>query len=185
MAVEYFDERFTTSEADELLEQREAHQKQRQARRDQLAAQIMLDGYLEAGESLKRCSSDCARRGTANDHDKLIFGCGYLGRAASRGAGTSAGHEVAIVTRSERAGRRHSSSDGYRAIVADVTEPATLRGLPAAETVLFAVGFDRVGGQIDRRGLCRRRAKRARRPALRHRPVHLHQHDRRLRQRRR
>lgn len=47
--VEYFDERFTTSEADELLSAAKLTKKQRQARRDQLAAQIMLTAYLEAG----------------------------------------------------------------------------------------------------------------------------------------
>jgi putative pre-16S rRNA nuclease len=47
--IEYFDERFTTSEADELLGRVKFTKKQRQARRDQLAAQIMLAGYLEAG----------------------------------------------------------------------------------------------------------------------------------------
>jgi putative pre-16S rRNA nuclease len=49
VAVEYFDERFTTSEADELLASVKFTKKQRQARRDQLAAQIMLAAYLEAG----------------------------------------------------------------------------------------------------------------------------------------
>jgi putative Holliday junction resolvase len=47
--VEYFDERFTTSEADEILGTAKLTKKQRQARRDQLAAQIMLAAYLEAG----------------------------------------------------------------------------------------------------------------------------------------
>lgn len=47
--VEYFDERFTTSEADALLGSVKFTKKQRQARRDQLAAQIMLAAYLEAG----------------------------------------------------------------------------------------------------------------------------------------
>jgi putative Holliday junction resolvase len=47
--VEYFDERFTSSEADELLSARKLTKKQRQARRDQLAAQIMLSAYLESG----------------------------------------------------------------------------------------------------------------------------------------
>lgn len=42
-------------------------------------------------------------------------------------------------------------ADGFRrsglsAIVADVTQPATLRSLPPAEVVLFAVGFDRRAG---------------------------------------
>lgn len=47
--VEYFDERYTTSEADEILGGTKLTKKQRQARRDQLAAQIMLTAYLEAG----------------------------------------------------------------------------------------------------------------------------------------
>jgi putative holliday junction resolvase len=47
--VEYFDERFTTSEADEFLNAAKLTKKQRQARRDQLAAQIMLTAYLESG----------------------------------------------------------------------------------------------------------------------------------------
>jgi putative Holliday junction resolvase len=47
--VEFFDERFSTVEADELLGQRKLTKKQRQARRDQLAAQVMLTAYLETG----------------------------------------------------------------------------------------------------------------------------------------
>lgn len=47
--VEYFDERYTTSQADEILGGAKLTKKQRQARRDQLAAQIMLTAYLEAG----------------------------------------------------------------------------------------------------------------------------------------
>lgn len=47
--VEFFDERFTTAEADELLSAAKLTKKQRQARRDQLAAQIMLTAYLESG----------------------------------------------------------------------------------------------------------------------------------------
>jgi putative Holliday junction resolvase len=49
MPVEYFDERFTTAEADHLLGEAKLTKKQRQARRDQLAAQIMLTAYLESG----------------------------------------------------------------------------------------------------------------------------------------
>jgi putative pre-16S rRNA nuclease len=47
--IEYFDERFTSSEADEVLGAARLTKKQRQARRDQLAAQIMLTAYLESG----------------------------------------------------------------------------------------------------------------------------------------
>lgn len=76
---------------------------------------------------------------------KLVFGCGYLGRRIAR-LWREAGHEVAVVTRS--AGRAAElASEGYRAIVADVTDAASLSGLPAAETVLYAVGFDRAAGK--------------------------------------
>jgi putative Holliday junction resolvase len=47
--VEFFDERFTTAEADVILGASHLTKKQRQARRDQLAAQIMLTAYLESG----------------------------------------------------------------------------------------------------------------------------------------
>jgi putative Holliday junction resolvase len=47
--VEFFDERFTTAEADEVLGAAKLTKKKRQARRDQLAAQIMLTAYLESG----------------------------------------------------------------------------------------------------------------------------------------
>jgi nucleoside-diphosphate-sugar epimerase len=79
---------------------------------------------------------------------KLVFGCGYLGERVAR-QWRSAGHDVVIVTRSgERADAFKKS--GYGVIVADVTQSATLAGLPAAETVLFAVGFDRsAGGSIE------------------------------------
>jgi putative holliday junction resolvase len=49
--VEYFDERFTTAEAERILDMANLTKKKRQARRDQLAAQIMLTAYLEAGAS--------------------------------------------------------------------------------------------------------------------------------------
>lgn len=47
--VEYFDERFTSAEAADILGDAQLTKKQRQARLDQLAAQIMLTAYLEAG----------------------------------------------------------------------------------------------------------------------------------------
>lgn len=47
--VEYFDERFTSADADEVLGAANLTKKQRAARRDQLAAQIMLTAYLESG----------------------------------------------------------------------------------------------------------------------------------------
>lgn len=72
---------------------------------------------------------------------KLIFGCGYLGSRVAA-LWRDAGHEVTIVTRTaERA--TGFKQLGYRAIVADVARPETLCDLPTAETVLYAVGYDR------------------------------------------
>jgi len=75
---------------------------------------------------------------------KLIVGCGYLGSRVAR-LWRDAGHEVFVVTRdAEHAGM--FSRQGYRPIVADVLRPASLVGLPAVETVLYAVGYDRAAG---------------------------------------
>lgn len=79
---------------------------------------------------------------------KLIFGCGYLGERVAR-RWREAGQDVVVVTRSAEKARA-LEQDGYQSLVADVTQPATLVKLPAAETVLFAVGFDRAtGGSIE------------------------------------
>ena len=49
LAVEFFDERFTSSEAEAILDDAELTKKKRKAKLDQLAAQIMLTAYLESG----------------------------------------------------------------------------------------------------------------------------------------
>lgn len=46
--VTFFDERFTTAEADQFLGAAKLTKKRRKARRDKLAAQIMLTAYLES-----------------------------------------------------------------------------------------------------------------------------------------
>ena len=48
LPVEFFDERFTTVEAEQVLIDAGLTSKQRKARLDKLAAQIMLSAYLEA-----------------------------------------------------------------------------------------------------------------------------------------
>jgi len=48
LPVEYFDERFTTVQAEEFLLHADLTRKRRKARRDMLAAQIMLSAWLEA-----------------------------------------------------------------------------------------------------------------------------------------
>lgn len=47
--VEYFDERYTSSQAEEILQAANLTKKRRKARLDALAAQIMLTAYLESG----------------------------------------------------------------------------------------------------------------------------------------
>jgi len=47
--IDYFDERFTSAEAETILQEANLTKKRRQARIDQLAAQIMLTAYLESG----------------------------------------------------------------------------------------------------------------------------------------
>ncbi|MEQ8788930.1 MAG: SDR family oxidoreductase [Pirellulaceae bacterium] len=79
---------------------------------------------------------------------KLIFGCGYLGsRVAS--LWLDAGHTVSAVTRSQDRAAEFRAR-GLRPIVADVTTPETLQALPDADTLLFAVGFDRGAGKSIR-----------------------------------
>lgn len=71
----------------------------------------------------------------------LIFGCGYVGHRAAR-AWHESGTSVAVVTRlGDRADAL--AQEGFQSIIADVTRPETLGQLPAARTVLFAVGYDR------------------------------------------
>ena len=72
---------------------------------------------------------------------KLIIGCGYLGQRVAR-KWRDAGKAVVVVTRSDSRAEAFRQQ-GYQAILADVTRPETLTQLPIAESVLFAVGFDR------------------------------------------
>ena len=48
LPVEFFDERFSSAQAEELLMAAELTSKQRKQRLDKLAAQIILSGYLES-----------------------------------------------------------------------------------------------------------------------------------------
>ncbi len=71
----------------------------------------------------------------------LVIGCGYLGQRAAL-IWRAHGFEVFAVTRSVRnSDRLHSL--GLQPVVADVTKPDSLKDLPLADIVLFAVGFDR------------------------------------------
>ncbi len=73
--------------------------------------------------------------------DRLVVGCGYLGlRTAKRWL--EAGMSVAATTRSKERAEEFSAI-GIQPIVADVTNPTSLEGLPQADSVLHCVGFDR------------------------------------------
>jgi nucleoside-diphosphate-sugar epimerase len=75
---------------------------------------------------------------------RLIFGCGYVGeRVAHRWR--AAGDAVTVATRSA-ARAAAFERQGFATIVADVTRRDSLAGLPPADTVLYAVGFDRGAG---------------------------------------
>lgn len=77
--------------------------------------------------------------------DKLLFGCGYVGRRVAE-RWRDQGDRVTVVTRSaERAAALRA--DGFDAIVADLVEPLVPGSLPPAASVLFAVGFDRSAGR--------------------------------------
>jgi len=76
--------------------------------------------------------------------EKLVVGCGYLGSRVAE-LWREQGSTVHVVTRSpQRAAQL--AGEGYRPVVAEVTQPCSLAALPVVSTVLFAVGFDRSAG---------------------------------------
>jgi putative Holliday junction resolvase len=54
LPVEFFDERFTSTEAERYLSAAKLTKKKRKARLDKLAAQILLTAYLESGEESRQ-----------------------------------------------------------------------------------------------------------------------------------
>jgi nucleoside-diphosphate-sugar epimerase len=78
----------------------------------------------------------------------LILGCGYLGLHVAR-RWIAAGHHVSAVTRSpSRAAELQAAR--IEPIVADVMAPESLEALPAADVLLYAVGYDRHAGHTRR-----------------------------------
>jgi len=75
---------------------------------------------------------------------KLVIGCGYLGLRVAK-LWLARGDEVCAVTRSLQKAEQFSAQ-GLRPVLADITDASSLRQLPPAETVLFAVGYDRAAG---------------------------------------
>jgi nucleoside-diphosphate-sugar epimerase len=75
---------------------------------------------------------------------KLVIGCGYLGRRVAA-LWQAQGNHVHVTT------RRFEESAVFRAqgldpVLCDVLDRASLAHLPAAQTVLYAIGFDRASG---------------------------------------
>ena len=73
----------------------------------------------------------------------LIIGCGYLGHRVAD-LWTTAGRRVLALTRNRS---EELQKFGIEPILGDVTDPTTLTVLPAASTVLYAVGLDRTSGK--------------------------------------
>src|SRR5690348_3140647 len=78
--------------------------------------------------------------------DALILGCGYLGRRVAA-RWVAAGRRVAALTRRNAAA---VAALGAEPIPGDVLDPGSLRSIPAARTVLYAVGPDRTSGKTMR-----------------------------------
>jgi len=68
----------------------------------------------------------------------LILGCGFLGERVAR-RWHAGGCEVHAVTRRDERVRTFRG-EGWIPVQADVTDPESLAGLPAADVVLYAVG---------------------------------------------
>ena len=73
--------------------------------------------------------------------NRLIVGCGYLGRRVAD-LWHRSGDAVYVVTRTGEHAAEFAEM-GLLPLVADVLVPATLDDLPQVDTVLFAVGYDR------------------------------------------
>lgn len=80
--------------------------------------------------------------------DKLIVGCGYLGRRVAR-AWLADGDRVFALTRSA-ANAANLQAMGVIPIIGDICQPESIRDLPVVNTVLFAVGYDRGSGKSQR-----------------------------------
>src|SRR5437867_977190 len=73
--------------------------------------------------------------------EKLIFGCGYLGRRVAR-HWVTAGHRVFALTRSpDRA--VELSQEGITPGIGDVQDPESLMSLLPVDTVLYCISQDR------------------------------------------
>lgn len=72
---------------------------------------------------------------------KLIIGCGFLGERVLR-LWCETGEQIHILSRLPRRAEELAAR-GLHPIVGDVCDPQSLANLPAVDTALFAVGYDR------------------------------------------
>ena len=75
---------------------------------------------------------------------KFVVGCGYLGLRVAE-IWRDAGHTVHVTTRSEQRAKE-LMRQGFEPLVIEITAPNCQISLPAVDTVLYAVGFDRRSG---------------------------------------
>src|SRR5882724_11892853 len=80
--------------------------------------------------------------------DKLIIGCGYLGRRVAA-LWHEQGHRVFATTRRVE-GATELRALGHAPVVCDVLDVDSLRSLPRVHTVVYAIGLDRSSGQTMR-----------------------------------
>ena len=83
-----------------------------------------------------------------NTMDKLIIGCGYLGRRIAK-LWIAEGHQVFATTRSE-AKAHELRQIGVEPVLCDVLNPQSLIALPSADTVVHCIGLDRASGRTMR-----------------------------------
>lgn len=75
---------------------------------------------------------------------RMIVGCGYVGKPLAS-QWQQMGDVVFPTTRSSDRARQFEQA-GWRSVIADVTDPQSLRDLPETDTVVFAVGYDSSSG---------------------------------------
>ena len=76
--------------------------------------------------------------------DKLIIGCGYLGRGIAA-LWCAQNHRVFATTRST-ARANEWRAHGLQPILCDMLDPASLHSLPRVESITYCIGLDRATG---------------------------------------
>lgn len=86
--------------------------------------------------------------GVVSACDRLIVGCGYLGRRVAAHWLRSGEGVVALTRSADRA--RELRAMGIIPVIGDLTQADSLVGLPVSRTVLIAAGLDRGSGKSQR-----------------------------------